>query len=226
MSEHTNVTCAHCCVTSFSGIRYKCYICSNYNLCDACIDTVEKNQLHQLDHYFLRLKNSPVCAHPSSVLPDLTSTADPVPQVYTDRSMWHHKELCHSCSGHITGYRYFCSSCCVSFCAQCEFSRLDSIGHDWSHSLLKMPPPPSALSATAEACILEDANPSPTTSPALHSPAPTLEDYGVTFQQLKVTISRNTSHNINIALHSTNHNLSASPWIGHVAQRELPPLEQ
>ena len=216
MSVHCDITCDNCHVISFTGIRYKCYTCPNYNLCDQCIDIVEEQHLHDDQHTFLRLQHTPTSTPTSVTDPDIaidhvtlsassptrsSSTASTtianMTHVYTDRSTWHHQQSCETCQGAIIGYRYFCPSCCMSFCAQCEFNRgtaantdTDRGGHDVSHSLLKMSPPspPDSLSTTRTVAHDTTTDVAATVAATVPVPPPprTLADYGVTVSLLKV----------------------------------------
>lgn len=47
---HRNVTCDGCKLYPLTGIRYKCTVCPNYDLCEKCEGTIEHN------HIFLKIK--------------------------------------------------------------------------------------------------------------------------------------------------------------------------
>ena len=57
MGLHSNVVCNNCLTSNFSGTRYICAECDNFNLCEYC----QKNARisHKSEHTFLKL-NSPV----------------------------------------------------------------------------------------------------------------------------------------------------------------------
>jgi hypothetical protein len=50
---HVNVICNNCLSSNFSGIRYICSECNNYNLCEDCKDNAVIN--HNPDHTFIQL---------------------------------------------------------------------------------------------------------------------------------------------------------------------------
>ena len=52
---HTNIKCEHCFSNPIKGIRYKCSICNNYNLCQQCHEKNSETGKHQ--HFFYSLKN-------------------------------------------------------------------------------------------------------------------------------------------------------------------------
>mmetsp|Transcript_38015 Transcript_38015/g.70813 ORF Transcript_38015/g.70813 Transcript_38015/m.70813 type:complete len:208 (-) Transcript_38015:183-806(-) len=139
---HVGVQCDICGARDFSGVRYKCSTCADYDVCSNCIDEVENRDLHP--HTFLRVAKPirMMYAHEVGAVPLLAN-----------RSEWVHRGVCcHNCAESekdkqvncITGYRYFCTICGVSLCEYCE----QTSGHDASHALLKMTPPP-AMSRSA-----------------------------------------------------------------------------
>jgi len=50
---HTNINCDNCKKNNITGIRHKCYSCSDYDLCDYCINF--SNMIHPSNHYFIRI---------------------------------------------------------------------------------------------------------------------------------------------------------------------------
>ena len=57
MDKHMNVICHNCLSSNFSGIRYACVECENFNLCQACKD--KANISHNKSHGFIQI-NKPV----------------------------------------------------------------------------------------------------------------------------------------------------------------------
>ena len=51
---HTNIKCEHCFSNPIKGIRYKCSICNNYNLCQQCHEKNSETGSHQ--HFFYAIK--------------------------------------------------------------------------------------------------------------------------------------------------------------------------
>mmetsp|Transcript_15366 Transcript_15366/g.25571 ORF Transcript_15366/g.25571 Transcript_15366/m.25571 type:complete len:261 (+) Transcript_15366:59-841(+) len=182
MSLHTDVVCDNCQRVSFAGVRYKCYSCPNFNVCDQCIDAVEESESHDPTHHFLRIKLPVVSDKPrGDGNSGHNNCTHAVPSALINRSSWKHAELCQSCSERIIGYRYFCPSCCVSICERCEFNG----NHDSGHSLLKMPPP----SPSSQQNTLPPEPPSHAQKAS--SPVPrTLKDYGITIEFLKAMLRR------------------------------------
>jgi len=50
MSTHEGVSCDNCMKTNFSGIRYKCLVCYDYDLCDYCFPWNGSSSPHLVSH--------------------------------------------------------------------------------------------------------------------------------------------------------------------------------
>ena len=57
MDKHINVICHNCLSSNFTGIRYVCCECDNFNLCQKCKEN--SNIVHNKDHSFVQI-NKPV----------------------------------------------------------------------------------------------------------------------------------------------------------------------
>ncbi len=57
MDKHINVICHNCLSSNFTGIRYVCCECDNFNLCQSCKEN--SNIVHNKDHAFVQI-NKPV----------------------------------------------------------------------------------------------------------------------------------------------------------------------
>ena len=44
------VSCDSCMKSGFSGVRYKCLVCCDYDLCSACYDAKLVTSRHKVDH--------------------------------------------------------------------------------------------------------------------------------------------------------------------------------
>lgn len=70
-SVHIGVQCESCKCTNLIGMRYKCFICENYNLCEKC--EMYSNNIHP-GHCFIKLKTPEImqeiiaCGLPCSLL--------------------------------------------------------------------------------------------------------------------------------------------------------------
>ena len=53
---HNKIKCDKCKKNPIIGIRYKCTICDNYNLCEKCEDDNQNEKFHDLNHDFIRIK--------------------------------------------------------------------------------------------------------------------------------------------------------------------------
>lgn len=54
---HLNIICSNCFKKEFTGIRFLCSQCNNYNLCEKCEELrCQKAFNHNINHVFLRIK--------------------------------------------------------------------------------------------------------------------------------------------------------------------------
>ncbi len=105
---HDFVGCDLCKQTPIVGIRYKCSVCPNFDLCTICVEQKESNNtttaLHDDTHLFYRVATNNA-GQPSE------------PAALRSRSRWTHNEMyCGPCDKLIIGYRYYCEFCDMSFC--------------------------------------------------------------------------------------------------------------
>lgn len=141
--RHRHIVCDHCREQSFAGIRYKCIVCPDYDLCETCVGKNEdrRTNFHNPNHYFIRIKETR----------DIPNSSQP--QLLSNRSGMRHNIDCTHCNMQIVGIRYFCTTCAINMCETCEFS--SNQWHNISHSLLKMQPPPSgADDVEAYGCVV------------------------------------------------------------------------
>ena len=52
---HYGTKCEICNLTPIIGIRYKCHICKNYNICERCEFKNYKEKIHK--HHFIKIWN-------------------------------------------------------------------------------------------------------------------------------------------------------------------------
>lgn len=121
--NHSGITCDMCNTANIKGVRFKCSVCADYDLCESCISANDSSKTHP--HTFLRVP----CY--------IDSNSPFTPAILRNRSDWVHEATCSVCRDQVVGFRFFCSSCAVDLCETCE----QQGEHDVSHSLLKMPPP-------------------------------------------------------------------------------------
>ena len=55
-TKHYGIKCEKCKINPIKGIRFKCNICDNYNLCEKCEDDNQNEQFHDLSHEFIRIR--------------------------------------------------------------------------------------------------------------------------------------------------------------------------
>lgn len=117
---HHGASCDRC-HGNIAGVRYKCAMCPNFDLCESCVD---KPGAHDDEHLFLRVVN-----------PDQFRT---VPLLFNRSTCTHPGVICAGCNRQgLTGWRYDCTLCGISLCEACE-----GLGkHDVSHPRLKISTP-------------------------------------------------------------------------------------
>ena len=118
---HAGVICDRCGGDPLQGVRYRCSMCPDYDLCEGCID--ESDSVHDRSHLFLRI--------------DKPSAATSAYTTVCNRSPCVHKGIaCSVCSvADICGFRYQCVQCpAINLCEACEAKG----GHDTSHNRLKI----------------------------------------------------------------------------------------
>ncbi|VVU94508.1 hypothetical protein CPAV1605_230 [seawater metagenome] len=53
---HYGIKCSNCLQLNFKGIRYKCFTCPDYNVCDKCEKML--SFFHDKNHFFLRIHDT------------------------------------------------------------------------------------------------------------------------------------------------------------------------
>lgn len=56
--KHKNIVCNNCYKTDFSGKRFICAECNNYNLCQECEKLYYKKQIHEREHTLVQINKS------------------------------------------------------------------------------------------------------------------------------------------------------------------------
>jgi len=110
---HSTVRCDGCNTHPITGVRYKCTVCRDYDLCAAC----ESKDLHPATHALLKIKEVP-------------------------RSDIHHGVTCDGCEVNpIQGIRYKCTVCRdYDLCSICEAKNQHPPGHPLLKLKVSAPP--------------------------------------------------------------------------------------
>mmetsp|Transcript_42101 Transcript_42101/g.95142 ORF Transcript_42101/g.95142 Transcript_42101/m.95142 type:complete len:246 (-) Transcript_42101:877-1614(-) len=138
---HTGVNCDHC-VVGITGIRYRCAVCPDFDLCSKCYDLrlcpPPPKPGHPAEHLFFRI--------------DQPRGAEKSLAIMNRAGLVHLGVSCNVCAtpGPMRGVRHQCVQCALNICEACEFSGQ----HDPSHTRLKIavpPPAPAPPAATGSA---------------------------------------------------------------------------
>ena len=133
-SSHAGIVCNGCNAQPIQGVRYKCMMCPDFDLCEECIKPAVRR--HDAAHLFLRI--------------DKPTDGVNYPMV-ANRSALRHEARCGFCAVQpIVGFRYQCALCMVDLCEACEFKGV----HDSTHPRMKiaMPTPAPAPAQLAVVC--------------------------------------------------------------------------
>jgi hypothetical protein len=117
--QHNGVYCDNCSVQNIVGVRYHCAMCTDYDLCEKCIDDVDT--FHDNNHAFFRIyKNKDIIQKYPCML-NLTNIC-------------HSGVNCAICNvSDIKGFKYQCVQCNISLCESCEIQGK----HDPTHTRMK-----------------------------------------------------------------------------------------
>ncbi len=141
---HADVTCDQCGSFPIQGIRYRCSMCPNYDLCENCLLVHENNQkklfsFHDVTHLFIRVASPRKDFLTYPIIMNRTTTK-------------HTGVACSICSTQDPeGYLYKCQHCSsvnINICESCEAKGL----HDPGHPRLKLSLP-SAESELAQSRV-------------------------------------------------------------------------
>ncbi|CAF1652353.1 unnamed protein product [Adineta ricciae] len=86
MSRQSNIYCNGCSTSDFINARYKCQVCSNYNLCTACYDSKIQSFGHLSSHTMLRIE-LPSTANPEPITKQYSDQMNRLEDSYLSRYM-------------------------------------------------------------------------------------------------------------------------------------------
>ena len=139
LNRHVGITCDQCGQDPLLGVRYRCSVCPDFDLCEACIAS-PSDAIHGDGgyHLFLRI-----------LLTD--EEMQRRPQVRRRDGLVHEGHFCDACPAPranrlgIVGTRYMCVQCQVQLCEACEATGR----HDAGHPRIKYGMPVPVASAAA-----------------------------------------------------------------------------
>ncbi|KAM0755955.1 hypothetical protein T439DRAFT_320654 [Meredithblackwellia eburnea MCA 4105] len=102
---HSSCFCDRC-LKTIVGVRFKCQQCSNYDLCDSCIE--EKNKFHADEHVFGEIEKPGDKVVLPSTVPTIADVEVPKPEAQT---LHEHPAFCDLCDKSIRGTRHKCVNC-------------------------------------------------------------------------------------------------------------------
>lgn len=143
---HDGVTCDNCKAVAFIGVRYRCSMCPDYDLCESCIERNESSgerraaPFHDPTHIFYRLSKKSRLNQDACV--------DKFPVIINRSQCVHTGVACSYCEAeNVVGYLYKCQQCLnINLCEACEVKGL----HDPSHPRTKLGKPSAESMALAE----------------------------------------------------------------------------
>ena len=130
------ITCDSCGDESFTGYRYKCCFCNDYDLCSDCFES-KKCALDHLPHHPVFFIPSPLTPKESLRLTYIFSLGPEVLSILFDESV-HDSISCDACElNPIRGIRVKCDDCIdYDLCWSCFNNKKLSKTHTLSHSVV------------------------------------------------------------------------------------------
>ncbi|KAM5544784.1 hypothetical protein V8D89_001682 [Ganoderma adspersum] len=122
---HQGITCNGCDKTDIEGVRHKCLVCDDYNLCEACIGSPAKRTQHNPNHGFFPM-TTPYDRHEYD-----QARARAHPERLLHNGVW-----CDGCnSDPLVGIRHRCLDCKdFDMCTQCMSTPSRHLQHDATHA--------------------------------------------------------------------------------------------
>jgi hypothetical protein len=116
LTTHKGIICDHCKAKDFSGVRFRCLDCPNFDLCDNCINFTD---IHNSNHSFQQIKE---------------------PVEVDIKTVPHNGVTCNKCrKSNFTGNRFACTHCKkVNYCEEChkDYSYIEK--HHFNHIFVRI----------------------------------------------------------------------------------------
>jgi len=119
---HFGVSCDGCQTKPITGIRYKCTVCPDYDLCEAC--ELKKSTIHDNNHMFLKINRPRAWRHSWVSNP---ASGD-------NQTVIHPRVQCDGCGQcPLVGNRYKCTTCPdYDLCESCEAKKVHFPDHQFA----------------------------------------------------------------------------------------------
>jgi len=143
---HDGITCDNCKSVGFRGVRYRCSMCPDYDVCESCIERNESSgerrvaPFHDPTHIFYRLSKKTRLSQDAGF--------DKFPVIINRSQCVHTGVVCSYCEAeNVVGYLYKCQQCPnINLCEACEVKGL----HDPNHPRTKLGQPNAESMKLAE----------------------------------------------------------------------------
>ncbi|KAF6030794.1 hypothetical protein EB796_010915 [Bugula neritina] len=121
-TRHRSVICDECGVSAFTGARFKCGMCEDYDLCEDC-EAKPREDVHNIEHIFIKMKKPRTSSatgrrvlHEHSTLMGMTQDMDS--NIHSGKDNFQ-CDCCHTSP--ISGTRFKCGVCeNFDLCQSCE----------------------------------------------------------------------------------------------------------
>ncbi|EMD32629.1 hypothetical protein CERSUDRAFT_118662, partial [Gelatoporia subvermispora B] len=142
---HSSVTCDACGEYGIVGVRHKCLVCEDFDLCTNCLSSSLARANHAASHPFFPVEHpGDLSSYVQARDEHFRSVAPPVAPapVSTPATPVHRNIICDHCDMEIVGVRHKCLDCPdFDLCSQCIASPDVRTAHDANHQFFEIEQP-------------------------------------------------------------------------------------